>query len=166
MKKVNFFVTSLVMLLFFVGCDSKPECFTEVTAFDKVTNQTIFKDKYRQFIKTGALVESKIEYGKYMNSLIKGNIKLYQVDKIVTSHLTGSSSEYKVKYTIIENDKLDPGKKSQKCKIFAGYLLFEFFYQDKSFYKVQMDFMSTKGEDLSKRIDCIFKNLEYKHNKL
>jgi hypothetical protein len=164
-KNLLYVLFSLILTLFFTGCQEKPKCFSEVTAFDKIANAQILEDKYGEFKKNGAVLVSKIEYGKYMNSLIKPHIKTKDIDKLVSAHINGSSKDFLVKYSIIENDKLDPGKKSQKCKIFAGYLLFEFFYKDKLFYKVQIDFMSTKGEDIQKRVDCVFKMLEYHYKK-
>jgi hypothetical protein len=167
LNKSNFlFILSFTFILFFTGCEKEPKCFKEVVAFDKIANSEVLKSKYIDFTKKGAQIESKIEYAEYMSSLIKPHIFTKDVDKIVKSKINGDSSDFKIKYTIIENDKEDPKKKSKKCKLFAGYLLFEFYNKEKMFYKVQIDFMDTKGADIEKRVSCIFKMLEYHYKKL
>jgi PBP1b-binding outer membrane lipoprotein LpoB len=167
MKKKYKIVAILLFLgLFFSGCDKKPECMKEVVAFDKIESKKILNQQYQDFLQKGGKFESKIEYPEYMSSLIKGKITTESVDEVVKKYIKESNSDYKIKYTIIENDKMDPKKKTQKCKLFAGYLLFEFFYKDTRFYKIQIDFMQTDGSDIEKRVKCMMKMFEYKYNSL
>jgi hypothetical protein len=56
---------------------------------------------------------------------------------------------------IYENDKKDPGKKTARSKLYAGYIEVTFKVHNKVVYLIQTDFMNLKGEDIPQRISCI-----------
>ena len=60
---------------------------------------------------------------------------------------------------IYENDVDDPGKKTAKSKLYAGYIVVKF-KNDKNelIYQVQVDFMDKKGADLPQSIKCAIKS--------
>lgn len=59
-----------------------------------------------------------------------------------------------INYYIYENDKEDSGKKNNDAKSYAGYLVFEFKYDNKLVYKIQTDYMNLDGNDIDDRMDC------------
>jgi hypothetical protein len=59
-----------------------------------------------------------------------------------------------IDYYIYENDKADPGKKTKKSKLYAGFLRFILTYNGKKFYSVQADFMNLEGTDIPKSVEC------------
>jgi hypothetical protein len=62
---------------------------------------------------------------------------------------------YNYSYYIYENDKNDPGKKTKKSKLYAGYIVFEVKNKNnKTIYKVQIDFMDKHGADIVGSINC------------
>ena len=60
-----------------------------------------------------------------------------------------------INYYIYENDKEDRGKKNKDAKSYAGYLMFEFKYDNKLVYKIQTDYMNIDANDLEDRMDCV-----------
>jgi hypothetical protein len=63
-----------------------------------------------------------------------------------------------IDYYILENDKEDKGKKGTKCKLYAGYLVFEFKLDNKLIYKIQTDYMNIDTSDIPERMDCVIKS--------
>jgi hypothetical protein len=60
---------------------------------------------------------------------------------------------------LYENDKDDPKKKNESCRLLAGNLLYEFRLKDELVYKVYIDFTNPKGKDVPKRLKCIKNHL-------
>ena len=60
---------------------------------------------------------------------------------------------------IIYDDPNDPNKKTEKSKLYAGYLVFSFKLKNTLIYKIQIDFIDKKGADISKVLDCAIKSL-------
>ena len=58
-------------------------------------------------------------------------------------------------YYVYENDKEDSGKKNSEAKKYAGYLMFDFKYDKKLVYKIQIDYMDLDAKDLEDRMDCV-----------
>jgi len=57
-------------------------------------------------------------------------------------------------YRLIENDRLDPNKKTQNCKLYAGYILLSFRLDGEELYRFQIDYMHPQAKDLPDRIQC------------
>ncbi len=88
-------------------------------------------------------------------------VHIEDVDKMVKDEIakrkqSDAKSEGKVHidYYIYENDKADPGKKTKKSKLYAGFLRFVMTYNGKKFYSVQADFMNLEGTDIPKSVEC------------
>jgi hypothetical protein len=90
---------------------------------------------------------------KKVDQDVKDAIATYQ-----TAHI-GNSEPVTIKYLIYENDKNDPGKKTQKSKLYAGYMKFDVVYKKKRVYAVQIDFMDMEGKDISQRVSCAIKSI-------
>lgn len=142
-------------------------CQQNVTTFEKSYNdekvkiaQTLIKSGNYEFTST-------IEKSKYATSKLFDYISKEQTDKIfqdeLKSYITVKNSEGKklnLKYNIYENDIKDPGKKTEKSKLYAGYVWLE--VKDENnfvIYKVQIDFMDKEGKDITQSIKCCIKSL-------
>ena len=79
---------------------------------------------------------------------------------VIEKYINKNSSENKenqkllIDYYIYENDKEDKGKKNKDAKSYAGYLVFEFKYDNKLVYKIQTDYMNIDANDLEERMNC------------
>lgn len=158
---MNFFL--LILLLFFSACQQKPKCFDEDIYIDKIYDKQSFKKDYEKIVKNGFTIENKVEYSVYMNSIFKNKIDENTLNNIINKYMIEDNSEYKIKYIVVENDKLDPNKKSQSCKLFAGYISFEVYHKELLIYKVYTEFMDIK--DIEVKTNCIFEMMKYKANK-
>lgn len=70
-----------------------------------------------------------------------------------------TKSEVMLSVLLYENDPLDPGKKTQEAKLYAGYLVFGFHLHGELVYKIQIDFMDKEGKDIDKRVECVYRSL-------
>ena len=96
-----------------------------------------------------------------MKSTMFEYVQIEEVDKDVREAIAKheqselhSDEKVKIEYYIYENDKSDPGKKTKKSKLFAGYLRFSFVLDAKKVYMIQVDFMDLQGRDIKKSVDC------------
>ena len=72
-----------------------------------------------------------------------------------------------VDYKVYENDKEDPKKKTDSCKLFRGYVVMKFKnHNNKVVYQVQIDFMDNEGKDIPKTLECAVESfVTYKEEK-
>jgi hypothetical protein len=110
---------------------------------------------------------SHIQKAEYMESALFGHVDKAAVDAMVTAAIdaqvphgdTPSGETLLIDYLIYENDKLHPGKKTDKSKLYEGYLAFSFKLDGKTVYKFQIDFMDEKGADIPDRVACAVRSL-------
>lgn len=111
---------------------------------------------------------SRIQKSEYMESRLFEYVKKEQVDGIVAAAIEAQvpkssgrepGEDLVIDYLIYENDKLHPGKKTDKSKHYEGYLAFSFKLEGKTVYKFQIDFMDEKGADIPKRVACAIDSL-------
>lgn len=140
------------------------ECQKEVICFDKVFDSKLLQDGIKLLKNGDYSLIGDITPALHMPSLIESKFDLIQSDELfkkainITQNL--DSEQYlTINYQLIENDKLDPNKKSNSahCKLYAGYLLSSFTLQGKQIFRMQIDFNSYDLEELEKRIDCTIK---------
>ena len=150
------------------SCKAKRlECQKSVTAFERGFIIDDIK-KAQDLVKSGDVIfTSTIEKSIYAESKLFEYVSLKNTDKIVQNQLdkyliensVKSKNPLKFTYYIYENDVKDPGKKTKKSKLYAGYLVFEFKNsKNKTIYKVQIDFMDKKGADIANTIECSIKS--------
>ncbi|MEA3498262.1 MAG: hypothetical protein U9R16_04300 [Campylobacterota bacterium] len=109
---------------------------------------------------------SSIEKAVYAQSKLFEYVKLEDTDKIVNQELNSyitekkdSDSKLNLSYYIYENDVKDPGKKTKKSKLYAGYVVLQVKNKNnKTIYKVQIDFMDRQGSDIAQSIKCCVKS--------
>ncbi len=140
-------------------------CQTETTTFEKIANKKLAQEAIELLESSNYIIKSRIEKSVYMESQIDKHI----CEEKANEYLNKSISKYlKVKneqdkkllidYYILENDKEDKGKKGTKCKLYAGYLVFEFKLNNKLIYKIQTDYMNMDTSDIPQRMDCVIKS--------
>jgi len=139
---------------------SFPPCTAGVVTFDKITGDL---NKLITIIENGEFnIETSIIHAKFMDTKVE---RFVDKDKLLHLNIgvfgKGSSIESgnKIKCELFENDREDPGKKSQSCKLFAGYLLYTFYVDGEQVYKIQMDVAKNDFSDIKDRMECIKESL-------
>ena len=145
---------------------SRLACHTQSVVFEK-TYEPVLLSKVTEALKTqNYTISSSIKKAQYMKSRLFEYVDIKNVDQAVKdeidSYHTGGQKRdeaVKINYLIYENDKNDPGKKTQKSKLYAGYLKFEVIYKDKKVYAIQIDFMDMHGKDIPQRVNCAIRSI-------
>ena len=122
------------------------ECQTKTITFEKINIDEPIKKAITSLKNGNYEIISDIEYSKYMKSNLINILSKEQSDEKLKKVL--------INYYIYENDKEDSGKKNNDAKSYAGYLVFEFKYDNKLVYKIQTDYMNLDGNDIDDRMDC------------
>ncbi len=140
-------------------------CQTKTTTFEKIANKQLAQEAIKLLESSNYIIKSRIEKSVYMESQIDKHIceeKANEyLNKSISRYLkTKEEKEQKllIDYYILENDKEDKGKKGTKCKLYAGYLVFEFKLDNKLIYKIQTDYMNMDTSDIPERMDCVIKS--------
>ncbi len=145
---------------------SRISCQKEVATFERVYKPNDIKLVQAQ-IKNGSIrVHSSVQKAHYSRSKLFDYVKLSDMDKVVDEvlkkyHTISKETEKHlgITYYIYENDVNDPGKKTARSKLYAGYVVFQFYNKKQELiYQVQIDFMDKKGADIPKRIECSIKS--------
>ena len=141
-------------------------CQKRVTAFEKSFDNKEIK-KAQSLLKSGDVYFiSSAKKAIYAKSKLFNYVSLKDADNIFQKELdtykkSKSIAKEKLKliYSIYENDIKDPGKKTKKSKLYAGYIWLEIKNKDnKLIYKVQIDFMDKKGGDIAQTLKCCIKS--------
>ena len=168
----------LVLLVLFLGygvftnvskTNAKKEkripCQKETITFENIANKKSIKEAIKLLESNNYIILSRIELSKYMESKILNYISKDKADEMLKNSInkiikkvSPSDNKLLIDYYIYENDKEDKGKKSDKAKLYAGYLVFEFKLDNKLIYKIQSDYMKMDTSDISSRMDCIIKS--------
>jgi len=141
-------------------------CQTHATSFERGFGDADIKVA-QELLESGNInLTSRVEKAVYAKSKLFEYVKLEDTDKIVLDELnsyvkTKKASDIKLNlsYYIYENDVKDPGKKTKKSKLYAGYVVFQVKNENnKTIYKVQIDFMDRQGADIAQSIKCCLKS--------
>lgn len=143
---------------------SPPLCQKETVCFDKVSGTQEQLTQITQALEKGTVqYHCSVRPSKYMETVITHYITPEMLTDLTANvfgqPLPEAETPLTIECELYENDKLDPGKKSQKCKLFAGYLLYTFKLHQEQIYKIQIDVMDSKGKDIPKRLQCIKESL-------
>lgn len=138
-------------------------CHQGVNVFEKVINKELLK-KTKEHIKNNkvSFILSK-KPSIYMKSELFHAVSMDKIEMMIKNqigihHISNTVEDVVVEVDVYENDKEDPKKKSEQCKIYAGYFVIAFFYKTNLAYKVQIDFFHKKAEDLEVAIACAFES--------
>lgn len=143
------------------------QCQSATTTFERIFVDEPIKESIKALKSNNYIIKSDIEYSKLMKSNLIDTLNIEQADEILEKTIkefikneTHKSSDKKVliDYYIYENDKKDSGKKNDDAKKYAGYLVFQFKYDNKLVYKIQTDYMNIDGSDIKERMNCVFES--------
>ena len=139
------------------------ECHKQTTTFERIFfEEPTVNTAIEQLEANNYEVISRIEFSKIMKSNLEGKITLDELNEMlkdtINEYLVDNSMKNDKKtvidYYLYENDKADSNKKNENAKNYAGYLMFDFKYNNKLVYKIQTDYMNQDGSDISQRLDC------------
>ena len=165
----------VIALIYFVGNDiykqntktasgsksTRIACHNTSKVFERTYDDALLK-KAQESVSAGEYaLTSSIKEAQYMQTQMFKYVQLEKVDQMVNTAIAKRKQadakvdgKVAIDYYIYENDKADPGKKTKKSKLYAGYLRFTMTYNGKKVYSVQTDFMSLEGKDIPKSVDC------------
>ena len=141
-------------------------CQKQATSFERGFGDKEIK-KAQTLLENGNVkLSSSVEKAVYAESKMFEFVKLKDTDKIVQNELskyvknkTEQKDKLNLSYYIYENDVKDPGKKTKKSKLYAGYIVMQVKNNNnKTIYKVQIDFMDRQGADIAQSIQCCVKS--------
>ncbi|MGM0534188.1 MAG: hypothetical protein ACQERK_06825, partial [Campylobacterota bacterium] len=105
-------------------------------------------------------IKPRVQKAEYMDSQLFTHIGKEEVVDLLKARLAEDQSSVQtdknavIDLLIYENDKKDPKKKTEKAKLYAGYLTLDFTVEGTLVYKIQIDFLDMQGKDVADRIDC------------
>lgn len=148
------------------GKTQRIACHKTYTVFERIYNDTALKNVKNALYSGKYELHSSVEKAKFMPTRLFNYVHLSDVDKLVKDAIlaykkstTITEDKVNIDYYIYENDKADPGKKTQKSKLYAGYVRFTFTYQGIKAYVVQVDFMDAQGRDIHKSVQCAIESV-------
>ena len=173
---MKYFYTILVIaIIYFVGNDiykqntktsaggksTRIACHKTCKVFERTYDAKLLK-KAQETVPAGEYeLTSRTKEAKYMDTQMFKYVQLEKVDQMVRDAIekrkdsnAKSNGKVHIDYYIYENDKGDPGKKTKKSKLYAGFLRFIITYNGKKIYSVQADFMNLEGTDIPKSVEC------------
>lgn len=170
------FIMSIVMLIYYKyisphtpKSDTKPQlqCQKETYSFDKVFDKQLLQKGFLLYKNGLYNIEGGVIYSEYMPSKFKDIVNIENIDKTYQDKIKYKTKNdknvyLKIKYEIIENDKKDPNKKNESCKLNEGSLMTSFRINGKELYRIFIDFNDL--EELDEKIDCSIKAFENNAN--
>lgn len=133
-------------------------CHQNVTVFEKVhLPEAIdkFKAKDAKLSASVKLVPSVYQAPQLFNIISQS-----EIEKQVINHFKAdlnSKLPLHVEVMVLENDKLDPGKKNDDAKSFLGYVRTSYYQDNNLAYQVQIDFLKPDG--INKALQCAYESL-------
>ncbi len=169
------YIILVIVLIYFVGNDiykqntktvagaksTRLSCHKTCKVFERTYDAELL-EKAQETVRAGEYkLTSRIKEAKFMETKMFQYVKLEKVDQILKDAIAKrrqadakSNGKLHIDYYIYENDKADPGKKTKKSKLYAGFLRFILTYNGKKIYSVQADFMDLQGKDIQKSVEC------------
>lgn len=144
------------------GKAKRLDCHKTTTAFERGYGIEDIQDAKELLLSGNYKIVSGIDQATYMKSSLFDFIDMEKLDKTLAFFLLQKvqkerkvSELLNIEYKVYENDKEDPKKKSDNCKLFRGYVVMKFKNQNnKVVYQVQIDFMDQEGKDIPKTLEC------------
>ena len=135
--------------------------------FDKVYNQKLLNEGKMLLEKGSYILDGGLIKPRFGKSYLKDKITIEEsnqffVQSMAVQPLDNPAKFLTVKYEIIENDKNDPRKKDDSCKLHAGSLMTSFRINGKEAFRVHTDFLQYDKKEIQEKIACTVK--AYKHN--
>ena len=141
---------------------SRLACQKEVTTFETFRKPEMISEAIKALKSGNYKLESEIRFSKYMKSQLGNYLSVEDVDKMIEEAVSvdknPNDNGLVIDYSVYENDKKDPGKKTKKSKLYAGYIYMNFKMGKTSVYDIQLDYKDLQAKDLKKRIGCAIKS--------
>jgi len=145
------------------------ECHKQTTTFERIFfEEPTINSAIKDLEANNYNIKSRIEFSKIMKSNLEGKITVKELDEMLVDTISeytftqtssnNSDKKTTIDYYLYENDKADSNKKNENAKKYAGYLMFDFKYNNKLVYKIQTDYMNMDGSDIQQRMDCVIKS--------
>jgi len=153
------------------GKAKRLECHKKATTFERGYGFDDIQKAQQLLLSGNYKITSGIDKATFMQSTLFDFVNMEYLDKtlgfIIVKNIKEEKQENKiidVDYKVYENDKEDPKKKTDSCKLFRGYVVMKFKNQNnKIVYQVQIDFMDQEGKDIEKTLECAVESfLTYK----
>lgn len=136
-------------------------CQQTTTTFERIYNKMPITEAIELLESNNYIINTDIDYSKYMQSKLINILSKEEAEKrlknIINKHVKTkkeANKKLQINYYIYENDKEDKRKKGDNCKLYAGYVMFEFIIDKTLVYKIQSDYMKTDISDMNERIEC------------
>jgi len=137
-------------------------CHKNITSFERAYDTTLLNNTKTLLLNGNYQIKSYIDKAQFMKSTLFDFINLEETNKHLYEIIDTKAKKQRIynkgatiEYTIFENDIEDPKKKSDKCKLYRGYVVLKVKNdKNKVLYQVQIDFMDYKGKDIYKTLDC------------
>ncbi len=141
-------------------------CHKLCTAFERGFGDEFIKIAQEELESGNFTFSSRVEKATFAPSKLFNYVKLSDIDAITQIELESylvekklTDEKLKIKYYIYENDVGDPGKKTKKSKLYAGYVVYKFYNKNnKLIYQSQIDFMNRQGTDIAQSVKCAIKS--------
>jgi hypothetical protein len=155
------------------GKAKRLDCHKKTTVFERGYGIKDIKEAQELLYSGNYKITSGIDKAIHMKSSLFNFVNIEKLDKNFAFFLLQKVKTQKketgilqVDYIVYENDKEDPNKKSEKSKLFRGYVVMKFKNQNnKVVYQVQIDFMNNEGKDIPKALECAMESfLTYKED--
>lgn len=144
----------------------KLQCESKSFTYSKTFNQKLLDKSIKALEKGYYKLDGGFIESVHMESNIKNVVTLKQTDKFYEEAIKIKPKDdlqkfLKIKYEIIENDKKNPNKINEDCKLSAGSVQTSFRINSKEIFRVYTDFNFLYKNAIKERIDCsikVFKN--------
>lgn len=128
----------------------------------KVFNQKLLNDSQKALNKGFYQVSGAYVKSKYSASIIEDFISLDELNSFYEKAINiPAKNDIKkfltIKYEIIENDKKDPNKKQEECKLHSGSIVTSFKAGNTEIFRYYTDFKFYDKKEIASRIDCTIK---------
>lgn len=135
---------------------SRVPCQNNTTTFERIYKKELIASVQKALRQGNSELHMRFQEASYMEPILFERVTQESISKLFKDTFEFSDSgDVSVDVLVYENDKKDPGKKSKKAFLYAGYFAVGFSYKDELVYKVQVDFMDDYGADMKERIECV-----------
>ncbi|HHH19983.1 MAG TPA: hypothetical protein ENK86_05705 [Campylobacterales bacterium] len=144
---------------------SRLACHKQSIVFERIYKPELTSSMIEALQHGNVELKSKMKLSKYMTSQLGNYVKIEQVDSMFRTAISTHKEEKKsdknllIDYFVYENDKEDPGKKTAKSKLYAGYIRSSFILDGVNVYSVQIDFDDLQGRDIPESVRCTIESM-------
>ncbi len=149
--------------------NSNLECQKITFTTDKIFNEKNLLQGYALMEQGAYEINGGFIKPRFGKSYLKDKISIEEADLFFSHKIAIPKAEKEklmtIKYEIVENDKNDPRKKDESCKLHAGSLMTSFRVSGKEFFRVHTDFLQYDKNEIKKKIECTLDAFKYNAKK-